>query len=159
MPNKNITKKEITILITEHAISLMQDAMKNNETTLQFRNSLYEKYDTSIVFRGDLFHQFYINLKPWYGNYLDEHEFNDPESVWPFYIDQMTTGCIEEFVPKELNAKFQDLKQELFDKLCEIGKDAKYRDLYELMFTEFNNDLFYAAALSLLQDHPELQPI
>jgi hypothetical protein len=156
MKIKKISKKQLTALILDQGINSLEEALKSNENVIAFRNQLYEKYDTSFVPRKILFWQFYTTFKPWLEMKISENELDNPQSHWPYKIDNSVARLIEKYDPGLNYQKYLELQEKLYDTLFAIDKNKKFNDLCELMLSEFHNDFFFVSALNLYHEHPEL---
>jgi len=147
-----ISVKEFTNLVMDKGISLMKDALLSNKNAIAFRDGIYDLYDLDVMPRAELYLKFYHTFKFVFGNHLDERRLNDPDYMWPYYLDQKTTGSILKHVSKDKQEKYQELQDQLYQLFCKVDKTMHFNDLYELYFTEAHHDLFIISALFLYQE-------
>lgn len=66
------------------------------------------------------------------------------------------TGSIINYISKGKNHKLRDLQQKLWEWSFTNDKDEEYSDFYEVLFSEFHNDLYYISGLIIYEENPEL---
>jgi len=156
MLTKKILMKDLINLIVDKAIYLLGKALQSNENAYAFRDYLYEMYNTSTEQREKLFIKFYTIFKNYYGKYLDESKFSNPDYCFPYRLDCDMTESITNYISKRKNQKLKDLQQKLWDWSFANDKNEEFSDFYEVLFSTFHNDLYYLSGLIIYEENPEL---
>lgn len=156
MAKKRILKKDLINLIVDKAIYLLEEALRSNENAYTFRVYLSEIYNTSIEGREKLFKKFYVIFKIYYGKYLDESRFSDRDYCFPYRLDCDMTESIINYISKRKNQKLKDLQQRLWEWSFTNDKDEEFSDFYEVLYSNFHNDLHYLSGLILYEENPKL---
>ncbi|MCF8226017.1 MAG: hypothetical protein K9J30_09070 [Bacteroidales bacterium] len=153
MPTPASYKRDIIRSIMLKAIELLETALQDHLQALALSESILEAYGTDIDARARLFRDFYNAWKPILGLSLTAASFTDPDSLWPFRIDQATATLMERHIPKTTDRKYQELMEQAFDAFVELDPDNYL--LYELFFSGFHLDLFYFAGLRVQQEESQ----
>ncbi len=145
MNASNNSRQEMTNLAIEKAISLMENALLGEAQAIDLRDKILGTYGVNTDERARLYRDFYTRMIPVYGEYLDEEDFEDPESIWPFDIDEVMTTSIQEYVSVNTYEKYQELMSRTFDMYNEMEND--YYPFCEVYFSGNFLDLCYFSAL------------
>lgn len=149
-----LRKQQISRLIISKCIELLNRALESDEYAIEFRDKLYISYNTSILIRAELFKNFYLTYKNVLGLKLSSERFEQGDNMWPFNIDNMVSKLFTNHLTKKQIKNYKEKKDQVWDKLYDIDNNSIYSDFFELMFSEFHNDLFYAIALELANEDP-----
>ncbi|MCX6325071.1 MAG: hypothetical protein NT144_00240 [Bacteroidia bacterium] len=151
-----ISKEQLTNLIVDNAISLLEEALKSEENAISFGNNLFEKYHVGLSARENLFEKFYITFVPYFGKYLYGYDVDEEDYCWPYEIDETTSDCIKNYISQQKLNRYEETQENLFNKLYKINMDTEHYDMLELILTPYHNDLFYISALMLFEEKHEL---
>ena len=145
MSTSKISKQKMTNLAIEKAISLMENALMGESQAIDLQNKILGAYGVKTDERARLYRDFYTRLIPIYGEYIDEDDFDDPKSIWPFDIDEAMTTSIQEYVSGDTYEKYEELMSRTLDMYSEMENDCY--PFCEIYFSGNFLDLFYFSAL------------